>query len=80
MQRITIDAGLPAKLPTFKAAVELCDPDGKVLGKFIPSVDMSEWEPITPGVSDEELERRAQSDKWYSFEEVITRLKNLENQ
>ena len=78
MERITIDASLPVKLPTLKAAVELCDPSGTVLGKFIPRVDMSEWEPITPTISAEELDRRARSDKWCSFDEVMAKLKDPE--
>src|SRR5205085_1815055 len=79
MTQVTVDATLPAKLPTIKETVELCDPSGKVIGKFVPTVDMSEWEPITPEVNDEELERRAKSDKWYTFEEVMAHLKSLEN-
>ena len=54
MPKITLDAALSSKLHAFAQDVELCDPDGRVLGRFIPRVDMSEWEPISPDVSEEE--------------------------
>jgi hypothetical protein len=79
MTRIIVDAALPSKLPHIHEQVELCDANGKILGKFTPTIDMSGWEPITPDVSDEELDRRAKSDKWHSFEEVMEHLKSLEN-
>jgi acyl-CoA reductase-like NAD-dependent aldehyde dehydrogenase len=41
-------------------------------------VDLSEWEPITPEVSEEELDRREQSnEKRYTTAEVLERLKEL---
>jgi hypothetical protein len=41
---------------------------------------MSEWEPVTPEVSEEELDEREQSTEWYTTEEVLAHLKSLENQ
>ena len=41
-------------------------------------IDVTDWEPVTPGASDEELNERAQSLKWHTSEEVIARLKSLE--
>ncbi len=79
MKRITVDANLPAQLTGLHEQAELCDSRGKVIGKFIPTIDMTGWEPLTPAVTDEELQRRAKSDKWYTFEEVMAHLKNLEN-
>lgn len=40
-------------------------------------IDMSEWEPITPEVSEEELDRREQSTDWYTTEEVLAYLEKL---
>lgn len=66
--------------------LELCDESGRVLGRFVPKddmsdvVDMSDWEPVTPDVSEEELDRREQSTEWYTTEQVLDHLRNLEKQ
>ncbi len=41
----------------------MCDPSGKVLGRFVPLIDLSEWEPVTPEISEEELDRRERSNE-----------------
>ena len=80
MTQITLDATLSGTLHSLGQAVELCDPSGKVLGRFVPLIDLSEWEPVTPEAGEEELDRREQSTEWYSTEEVLAHLKNLEKQ
>jgi hypothetical protein len=80
MTQIILDAGVSSKLIDLGRPVELCDPSGRVLGRFVPLIDLSVWEPISPDVSEEELDRRQQSTEWYSFEEVLAHLKRLENQ
>jgi hypothetical protein len=75
MAAIILDQALARKLDELSAPVELCDPSGKVLGLFSPRIDLSEWEPVSPGASDEELARRAQSrGPWYTTEEVLEHL------
>ncbi len=59
--------------------IEICDSSGRVLGRFIPKIDMSEWEPVSPGVTEEELDRREQSTEWYSTDEVLARLRSPES-
>jgi hypothetical protein len=78
MPQILLDANLSAQLHNVTGCVELCDPTGRVIGRFVPLIDMSQWEPASPAVSDEELQRRAQSTEWYSTEEVLEHLKSLE--
>lgn len=57
---------------------ELCDPDGKVLGRFIPTLDLAGWEPASADISDEELARRsASSSRRYSTAEVLKHLETL---
>jgi len=73
-----VDAALSSKLGQQFQPVELCDPSGRVLGQFIPQVDLSEWEAVTPEISEEELDRREKSTDWYTTEEVLAYLKNLE--
>ncbi len=78
MTRITLDASESSKLHGLTQVVELCDPSGRVLGQLIPAVDPSEWEPMTPEASEEELARREQSTEWYTTEEVLAHLRSLE--
>lgn len=78
MTQIKLDATLSSQLHGLGQVVELCDPSGKVLGKFVPTVDDSEWEPITPDVTEEELDRREKSnEKRYTTAEVIAYLEKL---
>jgi len=78
MPKITLDATLSSKLHELAEVAELCDPSGRVLGRFIPQVDMSEWEPISPDVSEEELDRRERSnEKRYTTAEVLAYLEKL---
>lgn len=75
MTQIILDASATSKLHDLTQSVELCDPSGRVLGRFIPLIDMSEWEPISPDISEEELDRRAKSNqKRYTTAEVLARL------
>ncbi|MBV9123439.1 MAG: hypothetical protein JO112_08790 [Planctomycetes bacterium] len=79
MTQIILDASMSSKLHGFTGPVELCDPSGQVLGRFVPRIEMSEWEPVSPDISEEELDRREQSTDWYSTEEVLAHLKSLES-
>jgi hypothetical protein len=78
MAQITLDSILASKLNDLSQVVELCDPSGRVLGRFVPIVDLSEWEPVSPEISEEELDRRARSsEKRYSTAEVLAHLERL---
>jgi hypothetical protein len=78
MAQITLDSALANKLQGIVQIVELCDPSGRVLGRFLPAVDPADWEPISPEVSDEELDRRASSQaKRYTTAEVLAHLERL---
>ena len=80
MSRVTVDGALSAKLHELGQPAELCDPSGKVLGRFVPALDFSKWEAIAPEASSEELDRREQSADWHSTKEVVARLARLEQQ
>jgi hypothetical protein len=78
MSQIILDASLAHRLVQLTQPVELCDPAGKVLGRFVPLIDYSEWEPASPDVSEDELDRRSRStDKRYTTAEVISHLERL---
>ncbi|HZV04721.1 MAG TPA: hypothetical protein VE999_06530 [Gemmataceae bacterium] len=78
MTQIILDASVSGQLHNLTQPVELCDPSGRVLGEFVPRIDMSEWEPISPDISEEELDRRAKSNqKRYTTAEVLAHLEKL---
>lgn len=77
MTQIILDPSLANKLTNLSQVVELCDTSGRVLGRFVPAVDLSEWEPVSPDVSEEELDQREQATEWYTTEEVLAHLRNL---
>ena len=78
MTRIIVDDELQAKLRAPHDEVELRDAAGRVFGRFVPVVDLSEWEPVGPGISEEELDKRARSQKWHSTEKVLAHIRKLE--
>ena len=80
MIKLIVDGTLPEKLRTLAEPAELCDQTGRVLGRFFPQQDLSEYELWEPTFSEEELRRSEQSDKWYTTEQVLAHLKSLENQ
>ncbi len=78
MDQIILDARLSTKLHETIQPVELCDPSGRVLGRFVPLIDLTKWEPLTPDISEEELERRSKStEKRYTTAEVLAHLEKL---
>jgi hypothetical protein len=78
MTQIILDPIVAGKLNALGHPVELCDPSGQVLGRFIPLIDLSVWEPISPDITEEELERRAKSnEKRYTTAEVLAHLEKL---
>jgi hypothetical protein len=78
MTQIILDANVCGQLHKLTQHVELCDPSGRVLGEFVPRINMSEWEPVSPAASEEELDRREQSnEKRYTTAEVLAYLEKL---
>jgi hypothetical protein len=78
MTRITIDAKLAETLRQHGTGAELCDEEGNTVGRFVPELDLAEWEPASPGISEEELHRRANSnEKGITTAELIARLERL---
>lgn len=48
------------------------------MARVTPVGDLSEYEPWEPPISEEELQRREQSNKWHTTEQVLAHLKSLE--
>jgi hypothetical protein len=78
MTRVVLDADLRGKLLNLSEPLELCDESGRVLAKVTPILDPSEYGPLDPQISREELERRIRSrSKTYNTEEVLAHLERL---
>jgi hypothetical protein len=79
MSRITVDAAMASKLAQADQVIELCDPAGRILGRFHPLADMSDWEPMSPEATAEELDRREKAgEKRYTTSEMLAHLKGVE--
>ena len=53
----------------------MCDDSGLVLGRLFPSADLSQYGPLEPQVSEEELDRRDNAqEKRYTTTEVLAHL------
>jgi hypothetical protein len=82
MARIVADDELRKKLWYFTTPLEFCDETGRVVARLVPSTpwnDPENWADmveLTPPVSDEEIQRRLNSDEpTYTTQEVIEMLK-----
>jgi hypothetical protein len=80
MTRIIVDDVLRSKLHNLTEPLDLCDESGRVLARVTPQLDLSKYGPKAPPISEEELGRREKSDKWYTTEQVLKHLHNLEKQ
>ena len=78
MERIIVDADLLQKLKQLTFPLELCDARGHVLARVLPVFDPSDWEAVTPEVSEEELDMREQAnEKRFTTAEAIAYLESL---
>jgi hypothetical protein len=77
MTRIVADLETSKQLIGVKDMAEICDPSGKLLGRFLPVPDLSEWDLTEPPISEEELRRIEQDPVSYSTAEVLEYLKKL---
>lgn len=73
MSQLTLDAALAEQLHAFRDIVELRDPAGNLLGRFVP-----EYEPIEPDIDEKELQRREKSTQWYTTDELLAHLQGRE--
>jgi hypothetical protein len=78
MTRVLLDATLRSKLYNLSQPLELCDDAGRVVGRVFPAPDLSQYHPLEPQVSEEELDRRERAnEKRYSTAEVLAHLEKL---
>jgi hypothetical protein len=76
MTQIKIDESLKQKLGGLDRPVELCDPDGQVLGRFLPEKEYREilYGSVEIPYSEEEIARRRAERGGCSLEEIWKRL------
>lgn len=79
MSVFTLDADAAAALYAMKGQIELRGPDGTLLGRFMPAPRPGMSFPEL-GLTDAELEARRTDPnaKWYTPEEVMARLRELD--
>ena len=77
MTKVVVDPALRSKLHNLTEPLELCDESGQVLPHVFPSLDLSEYEPWEPPMSEEELRQIEQGTEWYTTAEVLAHLENL---
>jgi hypothetical protein len=78
MTRLIVDAALLNKLGNLSDMIELCDDRGRVLAQVVPSPSSQEYDLTEPPISENELARREASQRWYTTEQVLERLRGLE--
>ncbi|MFL5330189.1 MAG: hypothetical protein ACJ8C4_14910 [Gemmataceae bacterium] len=67
MSRITLDPNFAQQLQGVKTPTELCDPSGRVLGRYFPE------ESLPPPLSRSEIDRRMQEES-FTTDEVLEHL------
>lgn len=77
MTRIVVDQTLIEKLGDLSQFVELCDNSGRVLAHLVPAVSLDDYDLTEPPISEQELDRREASGKWYTTEQVLEHLRRL---
>lgn len=78
MTRVLVDATLRSLLHYLSQPLELCDESGRVLGRVIPTLDLSQYEPWEPSFSEDDLRRQEQTnEKRYTTAEVLAQLEKL---
>lgn len=77
MIRIVVDNALRGKLLGLGQPAELCDESGRVLGRVLPAVNPADWEPVTPELSEPELQRREDEAESFSTDEMLAHLEGL---
>jgi hypothetical protein len=77
MTKVTVDTATGQILNQSAYPIEVCDASGVVLGCFVPRTDTSQYEPVTPNVTAEELQRRKRSSEWFTTSQVLDHLETL---
>jgi hypothetical protein len=78
MTRVIVTDTLRSMLHNLSQPLELCDESGRIVGRVIPTRDLSSYGPLEPQITEEEIQRRKQSkEKSYTTAEVLAYLEKL---
>jgi len=78
MSPIQLDASTAEKLVRANSVIDVCDPEGRIIGSFCPRINPKDWIIEGPELTDEELLRRVQSnERRYTTAEVLRHLESL---
>ena len=77
MTHIVLDAPISANLVKLNSVVEVRDPGGNIIGQFIPVNCLFDPRKEGPPLTEEEIQRRLNSAKWYTTAEVLAYLEKL---
>ncbi len=75
MDKITIEEPLRQKLQGFTKELQFIDESGQVLGTFLPNCGRL---PGEPALDEEELRSIERTTEWYSTDQVLSHLRQLE--
>lgn len=77
MTQLLADSSLAQKLAQLLEPVEVIDTGGRVLGRFFPKLDPTQFD-LEPRITNEELDRRQRSNQaTYSTAQVLAYLEKL---
>jgi hypothetical protein len=71
MTRVILDDAALAKLRRVTTTAEVCDPEGHVIGQFIPIVSSVPYVGLEPDISEEELQRRERQGGGRTLAEIM---------
>jgi hypothetical protein len=76
MQEVTVEPALGEKLGQLAAQTVLCDPEGRVLGLFLPYLDRPKLKDfqLEPPSTIEEINERRKNRSGKPLEEILSRL------
>jgi hypothetical protein len=75
MTRIIVGADVSAQLHNLHTPAEVCDESGRTLGRFVPPIDLSQYDLVLPEPTEEELDRIADLDEpGYTLAEALAHL------
>ena len=77
MQRLIVDPSTLAKLGHLRDQYKICDDSGRLLGRFFPVAERTQYDEIDMDISEEELDRRSKETEVYSTPEVLRHLEQL---
>jgi hypothetical protein len=79
MNTVTLQGPLPVELQEVKQPVRVRDASGRLLGSFVPALDLSQYGPWEPVLDEAEIQRmeQAKKGKRYTTAEVLRHLESL---